>query len=161
MPENELYAKLLGEIQSEKKGNASPNQMVHCFGPLNLCPYQIDFGTAYLFQKLKLSTPEMFYEIRDLLFKKASNGISDENFAARASEIHSNFCQCYSVLDKACDNKICKYNLESKIDECFIDDLCFFVWHFGNNDWKRIARHMYNKRDSEFIATYIKNIYVN
>ena len=95
-----------------RKGSIpTQNQMVHCFGPLNLCPYQIDFGAAYLFHKLQLDTPDSFYEIRDLLSKRAYDGISDANFLARASEIHSNFYQCYSFLDSACNGKVCNYNL--------------------------------------------------
>ena len=46
-----------------KRGNEKPdsNKMVLCFGPDKIYPYQIDFGAAILFSKLKLETPDAFF----------------------------------------------------------------------------------------------------
>ena len=153
-----IFSSFIAKIWNEKPDS---NGMVMCLGPNNIYPYQVDFGAAYLCNKLNLNTPDKFYDVCDLLLRLHAHGISQRTFEIECQNIHSQFSSLFYKFNQFDKDKKCKYGLKSPITDSYKDDLCYFVWHYGNLQWKNIARLMFNGQENECIVTYIKNIFIN
>ena len=64
--------------------------MVMRLGPNNIKPYKIDFGAAYLCNKLNLNTPNNFYDVCELLLMLHTHGICQRTFEIEYQEIFQN-----------------------------------------------------------------------
>ena len=155
----QVFSFLIPTKGSKNRSNSS--KMVSCPGPINISPYQIDFGAAYLCSRLKLENAAAFYDICDLLIRLRLNAILPTDFHRESQIIHPDFSALFSKFNEFNRAKQCKYRIQSSVTQEFVDDLCYFIWHYGNNSWKDIAFLMFNGQNSEYITVYIKHIYTH
>ena len=156
-----MLKRIIAKFIPAGKQAQEPCQMLDCFGPINLPPEQIDFGTVYICRSINSQTPDTFFAVRHLLFQSFYCGFSQDDFRQEADKIHPNVYRFYLRLTLFDQERKLRYTLGSKINNNFIDDLCCFIWKLGNTDWSKIAYHMYNGITSEVHIAQIKTIYRN
>ncbi len=89
--------------------------MITSLGPVNIYPYQIDFGAAYLCSKLKIDSEETYFDICDVLLRVYLNAISPMEFDYACQKIHPQFRQLFLTFNHFIPNKQCAYYLRNNI----------------------------------------------